>query len=69
MTEKVTYAITFTQRAVGLKDGWVEVTAASEDAARQWARETYDNLWSGLYPLGEHGPEYYPQGCLGEVAL
>lgn len=64
-----TFAITFTQRAVGLRNGWVEVVAPDEDAARRWARDTYQDFWSGIYPSGEHGPEYYPLGCLETVTV
>lgn len=62
-----TYYLTFTQRAVGLKDGWVEATAPDEDTVRRWARETYGDLWSGIYTEEEHEGAYYPRACLGRV--
>ena len=62
-----TFYLTFGQRAVGLSNGWVEARAADENKVRAWARETYGDLWSGIYTEEEHEGAYYPLGCLGRV--
>lgn len=57
----------------GIRNGWVRVTAASEEVARAWAFKEYGSLWSGVYSKAEHfdGNElnFYPLGEFQHVEL
>ena len=65
-----TFIITFSK--VGIRNGWVEVHAKSEEIARAWARKEYDLAWSGIY-TADDWPEdvraLYPLGKIGETTL
>jgi hypothetical protein len=66
-----TWVITFA--TLGFRDGWVEVTATSENIARAWAAKEYVR-WSGIYDKEEFMSDMdtvrlYPLGCLGRATL
>lgn len=65
--EKQRFYITF--GVAGLRECWVEVLAYSEDQAREFARETYGKVWSGIYRQDEWVPTYFPYGRVGLVPL
>lgn len=64
-----TYIITFS--SVGLRDGWIEVTAKNEDIVRAWANKEY-RKWSDTFPLESFEPDsqaLFKLGCLGRTEL
>lgn len=64
-----THVITFS--SVGLRDGWIEVTAKNEAIVRAWADKEY-RRWSTTYPIEDFDPEtraLYKLGCLGRTTL
>jgi hypothetical protein len=62
-----TYVITFA--SVGIRDGWIEVTAKSEDIVRAWADKEY-RRWSTTHPIEAFdSPSFFPLGCLGRTTL
>lgn len=64
-----THVITFS--SVGIRDGWIEVTAHSEAIVRAWADKEY-RRWSTTYPIEYFGPDsqaFYPLGCIGRTTL
>lgn len=66
------FILTFGSGYPGICNGWVEVWAFTEDIARWWARRTYGQVWSGLYPADYFSPKsraHYPLGKLGEAIL
>ena len=65
-----TFVITFSR--VGIRDGWVEVQAYSEEIARAWARHEYGQVWSMIYATDKWGTkqkELFPLGCIGTAVL
>lgn len=58
------YVITFGRE--GIRNGWVEVHANSEQIARWWANREYKGLWSGCYSAEEFAKDshFFPAGAL-----
>ena len=65
-----TYVITFSR--VGIRNGWVEVSAYTEGIARRWASTEYGVCWSGIYSIedwNEKDRALFPLGRIGETTL
>lgn len=64
-----TFILTFS--SVGIRDGWIEITARDEDIARAWATREYGR-WSDTVPSEQFSMAdrlLFPLGCLGKVNL
>lgn len=48
-------------------DGWVEIEAASEEAARAEAFRLLDRRWSMIYPEWDFRTSYHPLGCMAKA--
>lgn len=56
----------------GIRDGWLKVTAASEEIVRAWALREYGKCWSSVYLAREFmvvKHERFPLGKLGETTI
>ncbi len=70
LKDMTTFVVTFAQ--VGIRDGWVEITAYRADIARSWAKREYGSCWSGFYRLDEWTDDdraMYRLGRIGQVTL
>ncbi len=50
-----------------LRDGWIEVEAATYSAARKLVFDQFGRIWSNLYKEGEFDEKNFPLGRIGEV--
>jgi hypothetical protein len=68
--EMETHILTFA--SVGIRNGWIEITAKNEAIARAWASKEYGR-WSDTTPkrtfLLRGDAAFYPLGCLGTITL
>jgi len=72
----VTFYVTFGQKyarephptlAAAHPDGWVEVEADSEMAARRLALDHLDDRWAFMHAEREFTRQLYPRGCIARI--
>jgi hypothetical protein len=51
----------------GHPDGWFEVTAESEAAAREKVFAVLGQTWAFIYDENEFDQTFYPKGKIGEI--
>lgn len=62
-----TFYVTFGRR--GLQDGWVRLHARDEGQAREFCRDEYGGVWSGIYTEAEWDPKYFPAGQIAVILI
>ncbi len=67
MSDHEVFYVTFGRR--GIRDGFVKLYARDEDQAREFSRDEYGAVWSGIYTEDDWQPEFFPAGQIGEVIV